>query len=99
VVDDSHDGGRAGFLLEDLQGLHDQLEAAGFEEREVAAAAAAPEPAADFAESAAGGAGLLVAVRQNLDALALFEPDAVTDAEGALAGVVSQTDPVRLAAR
>jgi len=74
--------GRDTILLEDLQGLHDQLEAAGFEEREVAAAAAAPEPAADFAESAAGGAGLLVAVRQNLDALALFEPDAVTDAEG-----------------
>ncbi|MYC46214.1 MAG: hypothetical protein F4X49_11810 [Acidimicrobiia bacterium] len=76
--------GRDTILLEDLQGLRDRLEAAGFDERgvEAAAAEAAPAPADAFSDAVAGDAGLLVAVRQNLDPLALFEPGAVTDAAG-----------------
>ena len=76
--------GRDTILLENLQGLRDEiaeavadLEAAGVE-----AAAAQAESAPPLADSGGGSAGLLVAVRQNLDALALFDPDAVTDASG-----------------
>ena len=76
--------GRDTILLEDLQGMHDRIE-----EAEYAAAAAqaesAPAPAPEPAAAAAGSAGLLVAVRENLDALALFDPGAVTDAAGRVA--------------
>ncbi len=71
--------GRDTILLEDLQGSQGQLD-----EAVAAAQAEAQSAPAAFALDAGGAGGLLVAVRQNLDALALFEPEAVTDASGRL---------------
>ena len=73
--------GRGTILLENPQWLHDQIEEAvdDLESRE-AAAEASDDMAGDSGGSAS--AGFLVAVRENLDALALFDPEAVTDATG-----------------
>ena len=76
--------GRDTILLESPEGLHDQ-----FDEDVYAAAAAQAESAPAPAPGSpvyvgVEASGLLVAVRENLDALALFEPDAVTDAAGRL---------------
>ncbi|MCY4631401.1 MAG: hypothetical protein OXE75_11055, partial [bacterium] len=76
--------GRDTILLENLQGMHDEIDDATVAEAAAAQAeseAAPPPPAASDA-AVAGGPGLLVAVREILDALALFDPDAVTDASG-----------------
>ncbi|MCY3786504.1 MAG: MG2 domain-containing protein, partial [bacterium] len=75
--------GRDTILLENPQGLDDEIE----DEIEVEDFAAETRAQADAAVSAAAaaagaGSGLLVAVREDLDALALFDPDAVTDAAG-----------------
>ena len=74
--------GRETILLENLEGLQDRLgEDESFDMGDdfgVAEAAAAPAMAFDEG----GAAGILVAVRRDLDALALFEPEAVTDAAG-----------------
>ena len=71
---------RGTILLEDLHGLHDQIEEGGDDYGEPAAA----EAALAMEDESAGPApaGFLVAVRENLDALALFAADAVTDARG-----------------
>ena len=74
---------RGTILLENLQGLHDRIEEDGYAAA-AAQAEAAPAPAPSPVVVADGAAGLLVAARENLDALALFKPDAVTDAEGRL---------------
>ena len=72
---------RGTILLESPQGLLDQFEEDLGGSAAAAAAESAPAPAVLAQGSAAG---LLVEVRRNLDALALFDPDAVTDAEGRL---------------
>ena len=61
-------------VLENPRGLLDQFEEDDY-------GVGAPQPAPAMAADGAA-AGLLVEVRENLDALALFEPDAVTDASG-----------------
>ena len=77
--------GRDTILLENLQGPRYEIAeaVADLEEAEAAANQAAPPPAS--ADSGGGSAGLLVAIRQNLDALALFDPEAMTDASGRVA--------------
>ena len=72
---------RGTLLLESPQGLIGQFEEDLDLYESAAAAEAAPAPVMLTQGSAAGS---LVEVRRNLDALALFEPDAVTDAEGRL---------------
>ena len=74
---------RGTILLESPQGLLDQFpeDMDALEAQAMAAAAPAEAAvAADGGRSAAGG--FLVEVRRDLDALALFDPDAVTDAGG-----------------
>ena len=75
----SLDTARSRRTIEDLEGPYDQLEwdESGFE---YMVGDEATEPAPAGFEPAP--AGFLAAVRENLDALALFEPDAVTDATG-----------------
>ena len=79
---------RGTIVLENPQWLHDQIQEAvdDLEARgAVAEASAAATEASDDMAADSGGsasAGFLVAVRENLDALALFDPDAVTDATG-----------------
>lgn len=74
---------RGTILLESPEGLEDRIEAAAAEdEATVAQAEAAAAPAPAPRAVADGASGPLVEVRRNLDALALFDPDAVTDAEG-----------------
>ena len=75
---------RGTILLESPEGLQDQSaeDLADYEEAMEYASVAAVQAAMD-----SGGqpsAGLAVDVRDNLDALALFEPNAVTDAAGRL---------------
>ena len=74
---------RGTILLESPQGVPDQFEEdlAGYEAA-AAQAESAPAPAMDASQ--APPEGFLVGVRENLDALALFDPDAVTDAGGRL---------------
>ena len=72
---------RGTIVLENPQGLLDQFEEDEYYGGGAEAAAAESSPAqATIAPEAA--VGLLVAVRENLDALALFDPGAVTDASG-----------------
>ncbi|MDE0653281.1 MAG: MG2 domain-containing protein [bacterium] len=63
---------RSRILLEDPHWLPEQFEESGVD----------MGPAADAASDGGGIAPGRVAVRENLDALALFEPDALTDARG-----------------
>ena len=72
---------RDSIVLEDPRGLLDQFAEDAHEAAAAAESAPAPAPAADAVGAAAG---FLVEVRENLDALALFDPDAVTGAGGRL---------------
>ena len=73
--------GRGTILLESPQELLRAIEE-DFAEAEAAAAEEAMVASADAGDGGSGSAGLLVDVRENLDALALFDPDAATDAAG-----------------
>ena len=73
--------GRGTILLESPQELLRLIEE-DFAEAEAAAAEEAMVESADAGDGGSGSAGLLVDVRKNLDALALFDPDAATDAAG-----------------
>ena len=74
--------GRGTILLESPQELLRLIEQ-DYAESEAAVAELAAEEAADSSAAArSGSAGLQVDVRENLDALALFDPEAATDAAG-----------------
>ena len=76
--------GRGTILLESPQELLRLIEQ-DYAESEGGVAEEAAEAAADSSAAArSGSAGLQVDVRENLDALALFDPEAVTDAAGRL---------------
>lgn len=77
--------GRGNILLESPRDLLREIEEDFAEAVEAAAAEgemAEDAMAAADAAGLSGSAGLEVDVRENLDALALFDPDAATDAEG-----------------
>jgi hypothetical protein len=74
---------RDSILLENPLGLLNQFAEVSNEEAASLEAAPPAEPPA-MAIAAGPGAGFLAAVRQNLDPLALFDPDAITDADGRL---------------
>ena len=71
---------RGTIVLENPQWLRGQVEEGGDDYDEEAAAVESASVAAEPAEPSS--AGFLVAIRENLDALALFDPGAVTDASG-----------------
>ena len=75
--------GRGAILLESPQELLRLIEE-DFAEPEAAEAMAAEAAADSDGGARSGSAGLQVDVRENLDALALFDPEAATDAAGRL---------------